>query len=163
MDAVFSSTEIVFFNESFILASGNVFLLITNLLLLFRAFFCWWTPILKLNVGQFFKKNIIPASGISSFFRLVETEFSSNPSWLLVHMDFGLISNRVLLFRAFFLSLERITEIKCKPVFIDFLVSNSGGSFSGWFKRKFVSNAIHSDKWKRIFCLVFFYSEQISC
>ena len=41
--------------------SGNGFWLITNLLLLFRAFFCWWTPSLKLNVGQFLKKNNIPA------------------------------------------------------------------------------------------------------
>ena len=38
IEAVFWSIEIVFFNESFILASGNGFRLITNLLLLFRAF-----------------------------------------------------------------------------------------------------------------------------
>ena len=43
----------------------------------------------------------IPASG-SSFFLLAETDFSSNPSSRLVYTDFGLISNRVLLFRAFF-------------------------------------------------------------
>ena len=61
MEAVFWSAEIVFFNESFTLASGNGFWLITNLLLLFRAFFSQWTPFLKLNVGQFLKKNIIPA------------------------------------------------------------------------------------------------------
>ena len=43
----------------------------------------------------------IPASG-SNFFRLVETEFSSNSSSRLAYTDFGLISNRVLLFEAFF-------------------------------------------------------------
>ena len=67
---------------------------------------------MKLNVGQEEQYSCslkpfswifadIPASG-SSFFRLVETEFSSNPSSRLVYTDFGLISNRVLLFRAFF-------------------------------------------------------------
>ena len=40
MEAVFWSTEIVFFNESFILASGNGFWSIKNLLFLFRAIFC---------------------------------------------------------------------------------------------------------------------------
>ena len=39
----------------------------------------------------------IPVSG-SSFFRLVETEFSSNPSSQLVYTDFQLILNRELLF-----------------------------------------------------------------
>ena len=61
MEAYFWSTEIVFFNESFILASGYGFWLITSLLLLFRAFFWYWTPFLKSNRGQFLKKNIIPA------------------------------------------------------------------------------------------------------
>ena len=64
----------------------------------------------------------IPASR-SSFLRLRETEFSSNPSSRLMHTDFGLISNRVLLLRAFFLLLERITKIRCKPVSFDFYFS----------------------------------------
>ena len=115
MEAVFWSTEIVFFNSIF-LASGNGFWLSANLFLLFKAFFCQWTPFLKLNVDLFFKKKqhysclLKPFSWIfqniltsgSSIFRLVETEFSSKPSSRPVYTGFGLIVNRVLLFRAFF-------------------------------------------------------------
>ena len=61
----------------------------------------------------------IPASG-SSFFRLVETEFSSDPSSRLVYTDFGLVSNSVFLFRAFFLLPENISDISCKSVSINF-------------------------------------------
>ena len=66
----------------------------------------------------------IPASG-SRFFRLKETEFSSNPSSRLVYtdFDFGLISNRMVLLRASFLLLESNTEIRCKPVFFNFFSS----------------------------------------
>ena len=49
--------------------------------------------------------------------------FSTNPSSQLVYIDFGLISNSVLLFRAIFLLLESITEIMYKPVFFDFFRS----------------------------------------
>ena len=68
----------------------------------------------------------IPASG-SIFFGLVETEFSSNPSSRLVYTDFGSLSNHALLFRAFFLLLESITELDVNQFFS---VPNSGGSFS---------------------------------
>ena len=64
----------------------------------------------------------IPESG-SSFFRPMETEFPSNPSSRLVYTDFGLISNRVLLFKALFLLLESNTEIRCKPLSYDFFSS----------------------------------------
>ena len=133
MEAVFWSTEIVFFNESFILASGNDFPLITNLLVLFRVFFF---TILEIKCRPFFKGEYysfllklfswvladIPASG-SSFFRLVETDISSNPLSRLVYADFGLISNRVLYSELFFLLLESITEIGCILVFFDFFSS----------------------------------------
>ena len=53
-----------------------------------------------------------PASG-SSFFRLVETEFSSNHSSRLMYTDFGLISNRAQFYsELFFLLLESITQIR---------------------------------------------------
>ena len=61
----------------------------------------------------------IPASE-SRFFQLVEPEFLSNPSSKLAYMDFGLISNRVLLFIAFFLLLESSTETSYEPVFFNF-------------------------------------------
>ena len=40
MEVAFRSSEIAFFKESFILASGNRCLLITNFVHLFGAFFC---------------------------------------------------------------------------------------------------------------------------
>ena len=115
MEAVFWSTEIVFFDESFILASGNGFPLITNLLLLFGVFFLLVDTILEIKCRPFFKGEYysfslklfswvlanIPASG-SSFFRLVETKISLNPLSRLVYADFGLISNRVLYSEFFF-------------------------------------------------------------
>ena len=103
----------------------------------------------------------IPASE-SSFFRLLKTEFSSNPSSRLMYTDFGLISNHVLLLKAFFLLLESITEIKCKPVFF-FSIFSVPNSFFRLLKIDFLLNAIHSDELEWIFCLMFFYSEQISC
>ena len=57
----------------------------------------------------------IPASG-SSFFLLVEMEVLANTSSRLEYAEFVFISNRVLLFRAFFLLPESITEISFKPV-----------------------------------------------
>ena len=73
----------------------------------------------------------IPASG-SSFFQLMETEFSSNPSSRLVYTDFGLISNLVLLFRAFLLLKLGVNQFS--PIFS---VPNSGSRFSGYWKRIF--------------------------
>ena len=64
----------------------------------------------------------LPASG-STFFWFGKMEFSSNPSTRLACVDFELITNRVLLFRAFFLLLESITEIRPKPVFFYFFSS----------------------------------------
>ena len=63
----------------------------------------------------------IPASG-SSFFGLVETEFLSNPSLGLLYKDLGHFET-AFLFGAFFLLLENITEIRCKPVFFGFFSS----------------------------------------
>ena len=103
----------------------------------------------------------IPASA-SSFFRLVETEFSSNPFSRLVCMYFGLISNLVLLFGAFFLLLESITEIRRKPVFFDLFSSEQWKQFFRLLETNFLSNAIYFDEWKRMFCLVLFNSEPIS-
>ena len=104
----------------------------------------------------------IPASG-SSFFWLVEEEFSSYLSSRLVYMKFGLISNRVLLFRGFFLLLESITEIRCNSFlrFFQFLAVEavfpvSGNGFS---IECYLLQLVETD----FFFLVFYYSEQISC
>ena len=99
----------------------------------------------------------------SSPFQLLETEFSSVTSSRLGYTDFGLVSNRPLLFRAFFLLLESITEIRCKLVFFYFFSSQQWKQFFWLVETDFLSNTIHSDEWKRIFVEVLFSSEQISC
>ena len=133
MEAVSWSTEIVFFNESFILASGNGFWLIRNLLLLFRAFFCWWTPFLKLNVGQFLKKNIISArwNHFLGYFQI----FLCIKSFVTISVyGFWVNFKQCAFIRSFFfVLLESITETRWKPVFFDFFSSffpSSGNGFS---------------------------------
>ena len=86
--------------------------LISNLALLFRAFFLLWKALLKLDVNQFSSIFLVPNSG-SNFpasgngffiecysFRRVETEFLSS----------------VLLFRANFVLVETIIQFKVKAV-----------------------------------------------
>ena len=123
-----------FINPSFRLVETD-FQLITNLVFLFRAFSlvvnanleikCW--PIFK---GNRYSSSLKPISWIfsdtewrvSSFFRLLETKFSSNASLRLMCTDFGLILNYAHLFRAFFpLLMESISEFRCKPILFQFL------------------------------------------
>ena len=60
MKAVFRSSKIaISTSPSFLLAETD-YLLTANLVLLFRAFFCCWTPFLTLKVDEVLK-NIIPA------------------------------------------------------------------------------------------------------
>ena len=63
MEVAFRSSEIAFFKESFILASGNGFPI--DYKLLFGAFFCWWTQFLKLSEKQFSSIFSLPNSGSS--------------------------------------------------------------------------------------------------
>ena len=65
MKVAFRFSEIAFFKESFILASRMDFRLITNFVLLFGTFFCWWTQCLKLDANQFSAIFSIPISGSS--------------------------------------------------------------------------------------------------
>ena len=61
----------------------------------------------------------------------------------------------------FFLLLETTTEISCKPFLFNFFSSQQYKEFFRVMETYFESNAIHSDEWKRIFFLVFFYSGHI--
>ena len=45
--------ETQFWNEPFILTNGNGFSITYNFVLLFGAFFCWWTHFLKSGINQF--------------------------------------------------------------------------------------------------------------
>ena len=60
MEVAFRSREIAFFKESFILASENGFSINDDFVLLFGAFFWWWTQCLKLVVNQFSSNFLIP-------------------------------------------------------------------------------------------------------
>ena len=121
MEAVFWSTEIVFFNESFILAGGNGFWF-------FQSFFLLVDTILEIKCRPIFTEKHyscslkpfswifadIPAGG-SSFFRLMETEFQT------VYFYSQL----------FFLLLEALLKLGVNQLSSIFSVPDSGGSFSG--------------------------------
>ena len=99
--------------------SGNGFWLVTNLLLIFRAFFCWWTPFMKLNCSLKLFSWIfadLTASG-SSFFRLVETDFLLND----IHSDEWkrIFFPGVFLFRAHFVLVETIIQIKVNQFLVE--------------------------------------------
>ena len=113
-----------------------------------QSFFLLVVTILEIKCRPFFSKkkqqhcscslkpfswifeNIL-ASG-SSIFRLVETEFSSNPSSRPVYTGFGLILNRVLLFRAFFFCCwKALLKLGVNQFSLFFSRPNSGSSFSG--------------------------------
>ena len=111
-----------------------------------QSFFLLVVTILEIKCRPFFSKkkqhcscslkpfswifeNIL-ASG-SSIFRLVETEFSSNPSSRPVYTGFGLILNRVL-FRAFFFCCwKALLKLGVNQFSLFFPRPNSGSSFSG--------------------------------
>ena len=78
----------------------------------------------------------------NSFFRLLETQFSSNPLLRLMYMNFGLISNHALLFRAFFLLImESISELRCKPIFFNYSSSWKWMQFFRLMETDFLSSA----------------------
>ena len=104
MEEAFRSSEIAFFKESFILASGNGFSINYKLCAFNRSFFSLVDTILKLDLNQFSSIFSIPNSA-SSFFRLVEAYFLFNASFRRVGTDFLL---SVLLFRANFVLVEMI-------------------------------------------------------
>ena len=64
MEVAFRSNEITCFEESFILASGNGFLINYKTLCFYSEFFFfWWTKFLKLGVNQFSSIFSNPNSG----------------------------------------------------------------------------------------------------
>ena len=86
--------------------------LITNLVLLSRAFFCWWTPFLKLGVYQF-----------SSIFSVLNSGSSFSGWWKQIFYKIlrswerkRIFLPSVLLFKANFVLLETIIKIKVKAI-----------------------------------------------
>ena len=55
----FTSSENIFFNKSFIPASGNLFCLVKNSMLLFGAFFLPLETMIEIRGNQFWQKNIL--------------------------------------------------------------------------------------------------------
>ena len=109
MEVVFWSTEILFVNESFILASGNGFGLITNLLIL--SFFLLVDTTHEIKCRPIFKEEHYSCSlkPFSWIFADIPARENSIFIKFFITMDFWLISKRVLLFRTFFLLLESVT------------------------------------------------------
>ena len=103
---------------------------IANLVLLFRVFsadgrYFWGRTLFPFVETISFLAIFadISVSGIS-FFRLVETALLLNPSLQLVHVEFGLVSNHMLLLRGLLsLLVESIIEIRCKLIFFNFFNS----------------------------------------
>ena len=56
-------------------------------------------------------------------------------------MDVQLIINFVLLFEAFFLLVNTIVEIRCKPIFFDFFCSKKRKQFFRLVETDYLSNA----------------------
>ena len=118
---------------------------------------------MKLNVGKFLKKSIFPARlnhflGFLQIFLRVEAAFFG---WWkqsfhqilhrLVYTDFGLILNRMLLFRAFFFCYwNALLKLGVNQFSSIFSVPKRGISFR-LVEMDILSNTIHSDKWKRVF------------
>ena len=132
LEAAFYISWRYILQESFITASGNGFSVFWEWYSFIHIFF---EAIIAIRGRPMFKKILFLLLG-TVFFNLfrhcfkwkqsfgpLKSYFSTNPSSQVVYADFGLISNSVPLFRAFFLLLESITEIMCKPVFFDFFSS----------------------------------------
>ena len=103
----------MFFNKSFIPASGKS-------MLLFGALFLLLETMIEITGESILTKKYFSASGNyfrffcqkKQFFRIVGTYFSTNTSFRLVETYFLSSGNSMLLFGAFFLLLETMIEIR---------------------------------------------------
>ena len=91
-------------------------------------------------------------------FRFSEIAFFKESFILASGNGFSINYKLCAFIRSFFLLVDAMLEISCKPVFFHFSIPNSRSSFSGQWKR-ISYRMLHSSEWKRIFCLVFFYSD----
>ena len=114
MEVAFRSSEIEFFEESFILASGNKFSINYKLCAFIQSFFLVDT-ILQIKCEPIFF-HFFNSYQRKQFFRLVETDFLLNASFRRLETDFLL---SVCLFRPNFVLIETIIQIKVKAFFIE--------------------------------------------
>ena len=111
MEVAFRFSEIAFFKEYFILASGNGFPINYKLCAFIRSFSLLWMQCFKLGVNAFSSiflcltaEAVFPASGNGYFIEwFMETDF------LL----------RLLLLRPHVMLMETIIQIKVRPFFIE--------------------------------------------
>ena len=92
----------------------------------------------------------------------MKSHFSRTPSFWLVETDVRIITNFVLLFGAFFCWWTQFMKLGVNQFSSSFSVPNNENNFSSQWKRIFY-RMLHSGGWKRISCLMFFYSEQMLC
>ena len=139
------------------------------------SFIFSFKPLLLLERDQDFKKILflLMETVFFNFFRHwfkwkqsfgpLKLHFSTNPSFWLV--ETVLVHYKPFTFiQSFFLLVDTIykTKLLVETIFLNFCrFSVSGSSFFRLMKTDFLLNAIHSNEWKRIFFIVFFYSEQI--
>ena len=115
MEVVFRSSEIAFFNESFILSCGNGFSINYKLCVFIRSLFLLVNTILEIKRKAIFF-HFFHSYQQKQFFWLLKTNFLSNALLWRVETDF-LVS--VCLFGANFVLVETIIQIKVKPFFIE--------------------------------------------
>ena len=111
MEVAFRFSEMPFLkNISFWLVAMDI-RLITNFVLLFEVFICWWTQCLKLGVNQF--SSIFP-------FLTAEVVFpaSENGYFIKWFMETDFLLS-LLLLRPHVMLIETIIQIKVKPFFIE--------------------------------------------
>ena len=145
-----------------------------NLLLLFRAFFYQWTPLMKLNVGQFLKKTlfllvetifldfcryscqlkqVIPSSRSEVFIKFFTT--TSEYGFWVNFKPYAVIQSFS------FCCWKALLKLGVNQFSLIFSVPNSESSFSGQWKRIFYRMLFIPTSGNGFFFLTFFYSEQI--
>ena len=149
------------------------FLSTGNSIFLFRVFLCQWKLLLKLGGSQFLKKKYIPAREHQFFryfqrfqdfikwrylFRIVETHFSSNPSFSQGKGIFCLVE-KVLeirsVIRAIFVVVGIIIGIRGKKVFKKRVLSHQWTTDFLATRNNFLLHFSETPASDSFFCLVF--------
>ena len=128
---------------------------------------------MQLEAGQYFLKSLVSARGNSllHFFKILtqmEVAFWSSEialfkeSFILAGGNGFSINYKLCAFiRNFFLLVDTMLEIMCKPNFFDFFYSLRAEAVFPASGDGFFCRMPHSGEWKQIICSVFFYSEQM--
>ena len=166
---LFPSSVNLFFNKSFILASGNLCANISNIPFIRSSFsISWkqilnesfitasgngfsgvfWKPLLQLERGQHLRKSCFCQK--KPFSLISDTESFSLASGNRFSIKYELCA----FIRSFFLLVDTILEIRCQPIFFLFFYSQQRKQFFWLVETDFFYWILHSGELKRISCLV---------